>query len=161
MSSFADLITGPAPAPAVRRILLAAAAAVAALVAAAALAPGPERDPDWRPFHATLADPDLYEGGVYEREFELNPGSYYLRFVPNGDSPRLLTVSMRGETVSFERDFELLGTLHQTGISEYYTWEYLGEASVVADSAQQIRVTVDPHGNLLGPVSVSLVKEGA
>ena len=161
MSNFADLISGPPPDIAVKRVLLAAAAVAAVAVAALALAPGPERDPDWRPFHATLADPDLYEGGVYQRTFKLNPGSYELRFVPNGDSPRVLTVSMSGQTVSFERDFELRGTLHQTGISEYYTWEYLGEKSVVAEEAQQIRVTVDPHGNLLGPVSVSLLKEEA
>lgn len=161
MSSFADLISGRRAAPAVKRVLLAVAAAVAVLISAAVLAPGPERDPDWRPFHATLADPDLYEDGVYQRTFGLNAGSYSLKFVPNGDSPRVLTVSMRGETVSFERDFELHGTLHQTGISEYYTWEYLGEPSVEAESAQQIRVTVDPHGDLLGPVSVSLLKEEA
>lgn len=161
MSSFADLITHSIPAPAVKRILLAAAAAVAVVAAAAALTPGPERDPDWRPFHATLADPDLYEDGVYKRTFDLNPGSYELRFVPNGDSPRVLTVSMSGQTVSFERDFELRGTLHQTGISEYYTWEYLGDPAVRTDEAQEISITVDPHGNLLGPVSVSLLKEEA
>lgn len=143
-----------------RRILLAAAAAVLlAAAAAAVLTPGPERDPDWRPFHATLADPDLYVDGVYQRDFEVNPGSYRLGFVPNGDSPRVLTVAMRGETFSFERDFELHGTLHQTGISEYYTWEYLGDASVPVGSAQAVQVTIDPHGDLLGPVSVSLLKE--
>ena len=146
-----------------RRILLGIGAAVAVLVTMAALtlilAPGPERDPDWRPFHATLADPDLYQNGVYQREFEAGAGSYRLNFVPNGDSPRVMTISMRGESFSFEREFELYGTLHQTGISEYYTWEYLGDASVQLDSAQTIQITVNPHGNLLGPVSVSLLKE--
>lgn len=144
-----------------RRVLLAVVAGILLVAAAAVLMPGPERDPDWRPFHATLADPDLYVDGVYQREFEANPGSYRLGFVPNGDSPRVLTVAMRGESFSFERDFELKGTLHQTGISEYYTWEYLGEASVLIDSAQAVQVTIDPHGNLLGPVSVSLLKEEA
>lgn len=148
---------------AVRRILLGVVATVAILAVIvaliAALIPSPERDPDWRPFHATLADPDLYQNGVYQREFEAGAGSYRLNFVPNGDSPRVMTVSMQGESFSFERDFELYGTLHQTGISEYYTWEYLGDASVQLDSAQTIQVTVNPHGNLLGPVSVSLLKE--
>lgn len=145
-----------------KRILIGVAAAAAVVVimaTGAVLTPGPERDPDWRPFHATLADPDLYVGGVYQREFEAGAGSYRLGFVPNGDSPRLMTVSMRGEDFSFERDFQLHGTLHQTGISEYYTWEYLGDAAVQLDSAQTVQVTVDPHGNLLGPVSVSLLKE--
>ena len=146
-----------------RRILLGIGAVVAVLVTMAALtlilAPGDERDPGWRPFHATLADPDLYQNGVYQREFEAGAGSYRLNFVPNGDSPRVMTVSMRGESFSFEREFELYGTLHQTGISEYYTWEYLGDASVQLDSAQTIQITVNPHGNLLGPVSVSLLKE--
>ena len=38
-------------------------------------------------FHVTLADPAMYQNGVFTDSFEIQEGSYYFAFVPNGDSP--------------------------------------------------------------------------
>ena len=47
-------------------------------------------------FHVTLADPTMYENGVYTDSFEIEEGSYQFGFVPNGDSPQTLTISLSG-----------------------------------------------------------------
>ena len=39
-------------------------------------------------FHVTLADPGLYEDGVYTERINISDGLYKFRFVPNGSSPR-------------------------------------------------------------------------
>ena len=36
-------------------------------------------------FHITLANPELYTNGVYTDEFLIEPGTYFFRFVPNGN----------------------------------------------------------------------------
>ena len=43
-------------------------------------------------FHVTLADPNLYVNGVYTEEFILEKGKYFFRFVPNGSSPKILSI---------------------------------------------------------------------
>ena len=112
-----------------------------------------------RAFHATLADPDLYVAGVYTRSFPAESGEYMVRFVPNGDSPPALSVAVEGPGVYFFGEYTLRGTLHDTGISEYYTWEYLGPDRLVVPDDQLLTVTVDPHGSMAGSVSVSLIMD--
>ena len=73
-------------------------------------------------FHVTLADPDLYVNGEFSQVLTLEKGEYFFRFVPNGSSPNILSITVLGENFSFDEDFELRNTLHQTGISEYFTW---------------------------------------
>lgn len=109
-------------------------------------------------FHVTLADSAQYSEGVYTDEFTLPSGEHILRFVPNGDSPQYLTITISGSALLFEEQFKLNGIIHDTGISEYYTWEYIGDGQVVVPSEQQVRITIDPHGNTMGPVSVTLNK---
>jgi len=109
-------------------------------------------------FHITLADPTLYENGVYQELFNIEEGMYEFGFVPNGDSPKKLTIMLSGFTISFSEDFELEGTLIEDGISSYYTWEYLGEKRVNVDHPQEIKILIDPNGNYDGPVSVDLNK---
>lgn len=133
-------------------IVLAAGASILALHAS--LGGGPPDGTD--AFHVTLASPGQYNSGVYSETFDAAAGEYTLRFVPNGDSPRELSVLLRGQSVSFSETYILRGTLHDTGISEYYTWEYSGNARVVIPSGQQVTITIDPHGNTAGPVSVML-----
>lgn len=130
------------------------------VVAAAVIAGGLwDRDEDGRPaFHVTLASPDLYVDGVYSKEVFLDGGQYAFRFVPNGDSPRVLSVSLRGETLDFSEDFELVGTIHQTGISEYYTWEYDGQRVVTVPDTGSFLVEINPNGNIMGAVSVDMIK---
>ena len=109
-------------------------------------------------FHITLADPDLYKNGIYSNTFTVNKGDYLFKFVPNGDSPQSLTILLKGENYDFSENFKLKGTLHQTGISEYYTWDYDGQKTISIPIQQVITIEINPNGNELGPVSVDIVE---
>ena len=112
-------------------------------------------------FHVSLADPDLYKNGIYSEEITLDGGQYVFRFVPNGDSPRILGISISGEVVNFSEDFELVGTLHETAISEYYTWNYSGQRSITVLGQGDVRIEIDPRGNVMGAVTVDILKDMA
>ena len=109
-------------------------------------------------FHITLADPDLYKNGIYSNTFTMNKGDYLFKFIPNGDSPQSLTILLKGENYNFSENFKLNGTLHQTGISEYYTWDYDGQKTISIPIQQMITIEINPNGNELGPVSVDIVE---
>ncbi len=109
-------------------------------------------------FHVTLADPQNYENGVYSHSFEIEEGTYEIRFVPNGDSPKILTITLAGQSLSFNENFTLEGTPHETGVSIYYTWEYSGNKIIQVPNHQEIEIQIDPNGNLLGPVSIDIIK---
>ena len=109
-------------------------------------------------FHVTLAMPEQYIEGVYSDKFELEAGDYSFRFVPNGDSPQILSIALQGENFEFVENFKLNGTLHETGISEYYTWDYDGEKSINVSSSQIISIQINPNGNEMGSVSVDIIK---
>jgi len=110
-------------------------------------------------FHVTLANPTMYENGVFADSFEIGEGSYYFDFIPNGDSPQTLTIILQGPDYYFMEVFELEGTLHSTGISEYYTWRYSGDDSrIEIPYFQELQITIDPNGNYDGPVSIMLKK---
>lgn len=109
-------------------------------------------------FHITLADPDLYKNGIYSNTFTMNKGDYLFKFIPNGDSPQSLTILLKGENYDFSENFKLKGTLHQTGISEYYTWDYDGQKTISIPIQQVITIEINPNGNELGPVSVDIVE---
>src|SRR3989338_10901335 len=109
-------------------------------------------------FHVTLADPDLYKNGIYSNTFTVNKGDYLFKFVPNGDSPQSLTILLKGENYDFFENFKLKGTLHQTGISEYYTWDYEGQKTISIPVQQMILIEINPNGNELGPVSVDIIE---
>ena len=117
----------------------------------------PEKD-DGVIFHVTLADPQLYENGIYSDSFLISEGEYHFRFVPNGSSPETLSISLNGAEVDFSEDFKLENTLHQTGISEYYTWEYLGQKEITVSEDQQVIILINPNGNVMGSVSVSILQ---
>ena len=95
--------------------------------------------------------------GFFQIILEFPEGEYQFRFVPNGDSPKILSISLEGNSISFSEDFELIGTPHETGISVYYTWDYLGKKEVKINEDQEIRIEVNPHENLLGSVSIDLI----
>jgi len=109
-------------------------------------------------FHVTLADPNLYTNGVYTDTFTINKGEYSFRFVPNGSSPQILSITLNGENFDFSEDFKLESTSHQTGTSEYFTWEYEGEKIILIAEIQEISIIVNPNGNVMGSVSVDILE---
>ena len=109
-------------------------------------------------FHVTLADPDLYVNGVYTEVFFLEKGEYFFRFVPNGNSPEILSIKLNGNTFDFSEDFKLVGIPHQTGISEYYTWKYDGQKNISISEMQKISITINPNGKTMGSVSVDILE---
>ena len=109
-------------------------------------------------FHVTLADPQLYQNGIYTESFDIKNGEYYFRFVPNGSSPEILSISLDGYSIKFSEDFQLKNTLHKTGISEYYTWEYLGENKITILEDQRVSININPNGDVMGSVSVDILQ---
>lgn len=109
-------------------------------------------------YHVTLADPKLYSDGIFTDTFEIQKGTYQFSFVPNGDSPQTLSITLKGATFSFAEDFHLEGTSHETGISTYYTWDYLGKKVIRVPDDQELQIVINPRGNLLGSVSVDLTR---
>ncbi|QUC64556.1 hypothetical protein NsoK4_09060 [Nitrosopumilus sp. K4] len=109
-------------------------------------------------FHVTLADPKMYQDGVYSEKFLVEAGEYFFRFVPNGDSPQILSISINGENFLFKENFTLKGTLHETGISQYYTWDYEGQKKIEINEKQELEIMINPNGNFLGTVSVDILE---
>ena len=107
-------------------------------------------------YHATLADPKLYNNGIFTDNFKIQKGIYQFSFVPNGDSPQNLSISLKGDSFSYNEDFTLNGTLHNTGISSYDTWDYLGKKTIEILQDQELQIKINPHGNVYGSVSVDL-----
>ena len=50
---------------------------------------------------------------------------YQFRFVATGDSPQQIMITVQNHLI-FNEVFHKEGTLVDTGISEYYTWDYVG-----------------------------------
>ena len=120
-------------------------------------------------FHVTLADPNLYaDGGIYKSSFEIDPGmlatdnsqerrQFVFDFVPNGSSPEVLSIALNGKNLVYSEDFMLEGIRHEAGLGEFYTWEYLGQNTVIIPKdSTTIDIVIDPNGNTLGLVSVYL-----
>jgi len=109
-------------------------------------------------FHVTLADPNLYTSGAYTESFTINNGEYSFRFVPNGSSPEILSITLNGENFDFSEDFKLESTSHQTGTSEYFTWKYVGQKIILISEMQEISIIINPNGNVMGSVSVDILE---
>ncbi len=107
-------------------------------------------------FHVRLADPKLYEDGVFSDTFFIKNGTYKFRFVSSGDSPKVLTVTLKGNLFLFSEDFKLNGILMEPGT--YHTWKYIGQDKIEIQDEQNMQIIINPHGNILGPVSVFLEK---
>lgn len=109
-------------------------------------------------FHVTLADPKLYVDGVYTDTITIEKGEYSFRFVPNGSSPKILSITLTGNSFDFHEDFKRVGTPHQTGISEYYTWDYDGQKNIMISEMQEISITINPNGETISSVSVDILE---
>ena len=100
----------------------------------------------------------------------LEEGTYKLGFVPMGDSPSKIRIDIKVRsagsdfagatwTPMFSEKFVLKGTPVDTGISEYYTWEYIGQKYVYIPEVEQeadYEITITRSGNLKGSVTISL-----
>ena len=109
-------------------------------------------------FHVTLADPNLYVNGIFTDELSLEKGEYIFRFVPNGSSPEILSISLTNNALNFVEDFQLEGISHKTEISEYFTWKYEGEKLFSISEKQEISIVINPNGNVMGSVSVDIIE---
>jgi len=105
-------------------------------------------------------------------------GTYKIGFVPMGDSPAKIKLTIKGKWTEsynvepswgtiFSEEFVLEKSLVDTGISKYYTWEYIGQKYVqipklegkIPSSDEPIyEITISRYGNLEGSVSISLTK---
>ena len=102
-------------------------------------------------------------------------GTYKIEFVPMGDSPKNIRLIIEGEILEdqgyyldepvkrqiFSEEFILERSLVDTGISKYYTWEYLGQKFVQFPKTEgevTYEITIQRSGNLEGSVSISLTK---
>ena len=112
-------------------------------------------------FHVRLADPSMYNDGVYTDLFSVESGQYSFRFTPNGDSPQTLSITITQvgfeKQILFSEDFLLKGTEQGTESARYYSWDYLGQKQVSFSEDKEVSIIIDPHGNIRGPVSVELI----
>jgi len=100
----------------------------------------------------------------------LEEGTYKLGFVPMGDSPSKIRIDIKARsagsdfagstwTPMFSEEFILKGTPVDTGISKYYTWEYVGQKYVYIPEVEReanYEITIKRSGNLEGSVTISL-----
>ena len=109
-------------------------------------------------YHMTLANPKIYTSETFTDAFQIQKGKYQFSFVPSGDSPETLSITLKGARFSFSEDFKLKGIPHETGISTYYTWNYQGRKEISLLEDDQLEIIINPHGNLLRSISVDLIK---
>ncbi|NRA87334.1 MAG: biotin/lipoyl-binding protein [Rhizobiales bacterium] len=62
------------------------------------------------------------------------------------------------ENFDFSEDFKLESTSHQTGTSEYFTWEYNGQKIIWVAEMQKVSIIINPNGNIMGSVSVDILE---
>ena len=141
-------------------------AAIIGLVAAGAqinpeYSVGEER-PNSEVWNKRIAGPEFANDSILKSSpitLERNV-QYKLEFVTIVDSPERIKISIGGV---FSETFVLEKTLVDTGISKYYTWEYIGKENVLVSNQQcpnqktcDYEITVERFGNLEGSVSISL-----
>jgi hypothetical protein len=115
-------------------------------------------------WNVRIAGPMFHDLETYDASLgSLDKGTYQIGFVPMGDSPTKITIKIRdsvGNEFFFE-EFYLERNLVDTGISKYYTWEYIGQKYVQIPKSgddEDYQITVERIGNLEGSVSISLEK---
>ena len=92
---------------------------------------------------------------------------YEFAFVPSGDSPERIQISVigtQGRMNAFTQTFTLEKTLVDTVFSEYYTWDYKGDKKFVMAGVKHcphericdFDIIVNRYGNLKGSVTISL-----
>jgi len=100
----------------------------------------------------------------------LEEGTYKLGFVPMGDSPSKIRIDIKVRSAEFSHPdgglvfseiFVLKGTPVDTGISKYYTREYVGQKYVYIPEVEgeaDYEIRIERSGNLKGSVTISLLQ---
>ena len=97
----------------------------------------------------------------------LEKGYYKIGFVPMGDSPSEINIKIftKKSDETDSRNFVVLDErylldrdLVDTGISKYYTWEYLGDKYFSISKETEYEIDIERIGNLEGSVSVNIEK---
>ena len=130
--------------------------------------PENEKSPNSEVWSARIAGPEYddtwnhrYSPITLERKVP-----YEFDFVAMGDSPKWIKIYVNGHGPAAQALSEMLyleGTLVDTGISEYYTWDYVGNKNFEISFKQcpnqntcNYDIIVERHGNLKGSVTISL-----
>jgi len=113
-----------------------------------------------------MASPEWHDRQTVRASLpNLEEGTYKIGFVPMGDSPHKITIVIKGKSTTtspnfyFSEEFVLKGTPVDTGISKYYTWEYVGQKYVYIPEVEgetNYEITIKRSGNLKGSVTISL-----
>ena len=130
----------------------------------------PENEKVWS---IRMAGPEWDDRPIHRASLpNLGEGTYKLGFVPMGDSPTKIRIDIKVRsagsdfagttwTPMFSEKFVLKGTPVDTGISKYYTWEYVGQKYVYIPEVEReanYEITIERSGNLKGSVSISLLQ---
>ena len=118
-----------------------------------------------------MASPEWHDRQTVRASLpNLEEGTYKLGFVPMGDSPTKIRIDIKVRSAGsdfaganwglvFSEEFILKGTQVDTGISKYYTWEYVGQKYVYIPEVEgeaNYEITIKRTGNLKGSVTISL-----
>jgi len=116
-----------------------------------------------------MASPEWHDRQTVRASLpNLEEGTYKLGFVPMGDSPSKIRIDIKVRSAEFSHPdgglvfseiFVLKGTPVDTGISKYYTWEYVGQKYVYIPEVEgeaNYEITIKRSGNLKGSVTISL-----
>ena len=123
--------------------------------------PENEKLPDGQVWNIRISGPEFQDLPVLGSEIgNLGIGTYEFGFVPMGDSPQFLRLTIsddKGNQI-FSEEFTLERSLVDTGISKYYTWNYLGNEFASVSERGNYEITIEREGNLKGSLSISLTK---
>ena len=135
--------------------------------------PENEKSPNSEVWSIRMASPEWDDRQTVRASLpNLEEGTYKLGFVPMGDSPSKIRVDIKVRsagsdfagttwTPMFSEEFILKGTPVDTGISKYYTWEYVGQKYVYIPEVEReanYEIRIERSGNLEGSVTISLLQ---
>jgi len=131
--------------------------------------PENEKSPNSEVWSIRMASPEWDDRPILRASLpNLEEGTYKLGFVPMGDSPSSIRIDIKVRSAEFSHPdgglvfseiFVLIGTPVDTGISKYYTWEYVGQKYVYIPEVEgeaKYEIRIERSGNLEGSVTISL-----
>jgi len=131
--------------------------------------PENEKSPNSEVWSIRMASPEWHDRQTVRASLpNLEEGTYKLGFVPMGDSPSKIRIDIKVRSAEFSHPdgglvfseiFVLKGTPVDTGISKYYTWEYVGQKYVYIPEVEgeaDYEIVISRSGNLKGSVTISL-----